>query len=217
MTSWLANWIGQCNFLQTTTIHPLGRLNKHNPLKVNLLWVCVSLLTLSLSVYQISREARKMTVSKYTVNMRFANRHEIVYPLLTCCMNHWALWVNFSRAYDEFNLTKMELLTLVAPFNNEFHAEKCPEPTKVKSLMQSALGKLGLPTSDQEPIQLEAIFLKLSHKTVLFDHHQSLRHKGVFVFHTSRSESHLEVCVQGKIDWIGKDESKLNSMAYYVS
>jgi len=218
MPRWLRervrNWIARSQFLKTTTIHPLGRLDERGSLKSNMFWVGISLLALSFSVYQISRDVQKMTASKYAVQVRFVERHEIVHPVFTLCLNHWALWVNFSHAYDKLNLTKLELVTLLAPFNSEIYLETCPEPATIRSVMQSALGKLGLPSEAKgEPISLEAIFLVLNNGTVI---NWPLGQTGQFHFRTSRHLAHLAVCVSDPVNWIDPDNQEFNGLSLMV-
>jgi len=77
------------------------------------------------------------------------------------CYTHWVLWVDFEIANDQFKLTKHELLTLMAPFNNYFPADECPlEGGDV--LLERALRKLNF--SNASHVNLNIIASKLAKK-----------------------------------------------------
>jgi len=82
---------------------------------------------LSFSGWLIHGNVTKMFNSQYNVNIRFSQPGSDMYhPFLHICYDNWALWVDFDLAYNEHNLNKFEWLTLMAPSNNEFHADQCP-------------------------------------------------------------------------------------------
>jgi len=198
----LSDWIGECAFLKETTIHPLGCLDKNNPPRINWFWVVISILALSFSVFQINRDLQKMKMNNYEVNVRFIKQQELIKPSFKVCLSHWVLWVDFDKSYHEFNLTKLELLTLLAPFNNKFRADECPSPEGVRDLMTSALSKIGL-LSD-EPISLEAIYHKLKRPI------ENPSDENI-VLSTAPSIQALRVCHVLEMSWLSSEDYPTNA------
>jgi len=82
------------------------------------------------------------------------------------------------RAFDHYNLTKHELLTVLAPFDNEFWVQDCPVES-AESLMTSALVKMNM--SKEADVNL--VFEKLRRQQRLFLNYSDDddNHKLVFV------------------------------------
>jgi len=119
-------WLGERQFFVQTTIHPLSQISSKTSPGINFCWIAISLLTICVSCMHIRSDVLKMFSSQYSVNMKLPTQGHSPSHMYHICYHHWALWVDFEKAYNKFNLTKHELLTLLAPLNNDFHAYECP-------------------------------------------------------------------------------------------
>jgi len=136
------SWLGGCCFFAQTTIHPLGQIGPENPPGVNLAWVLISAMTVAFSGWQIRGDVLKMVRTPFSMNVEFIHEAEYVYvPQIAVCYHHWSLWVDWHKAYRVLNLTKLELITLMAPFNNDMHADQCPTK-KLHTILERALQKI---------------------------------------------------------------------------
>jgi len=176
-------------FLNTTTIHPLGQLGGGKWFILNSFWSLILTASGFLGLWQIWFDTDQLNMSRFNSNIRRVKPDEVANPNVSICYNHWVHWVNFSKAYGEFNLTKHELLALLSFYNTPLALDECFDAL-VEQVLKDALAKVNIPG---EPVPgLTEISLKLWE----VDEHAAQH----VHFPVDGEETYLKICIEQLID-----------------
>jgi len=157
----IIQWFSARPFLQETSIHSVGHLSGSNGSCWNLFWMLLSVVLFTISSYQVYLDISQMNLNRYSYNVRRMREEERIYPEISVCNNHWISWVDLQRV-QQLNMSKLELLTILAPLNVRMELDECPSP----DLLESALSKLNL-TSAENSLNIEEIVRKIVKPTKL--------------------------------------------------
>lgn len=157
------------HFFQNSSVHVFNLLaNTGNSKFRRFFWIVVSMLTFSFCTYQIVNDIDNLKSESVITVKRPMKQEEMVDLFVTICYKHWVLWID-PIAMKNYNLTHMELMSLLTPFNNKFRSDtSCHfgkfsnETSCIGQEATSALNKIGLGNrSWTEPNILDEIVAKL--------------------------------------------------------
>jgi len=183
-----------------STIHPLDLSLRARSPCARFLWSCVTVVAFVLAIAHIGFIVHRYRMGGWTVLKGHLTADEAFFPNASLCFDHWALWIDFGRASQEFGLEKTELVSLLAPFSNKLQLDQCGFGAPA---LWRAVSKLGLTNnSDDQTTMMTHDLLDICQRLfraksgrigVLKGHpHLSLRR-------SPRSEG-LMMCVEARID-----------------
>lgn len=155
----LLNFFSSSNFFTETSCHSINQLSRvKKSIQMVVFWILVSVLTLIVSSYQIYTDIGKLRANNMNIVLRTVHIDEIQYPNISDCYSHWALWLNWTKCYHDFNLTKHEIFSLMYPLNNKVYSDDCFD---IEQNMISAVEKLNM-TNVTDQINMNEIIVKLN-------------------------------------------------------